>query len=148
MWDCRTKFERGEETLDLALFPSRVATLALGVLGAMGRDAFGDGNFWIGGVFGEQAEKGIGNSDGAGSAAERSVEKRRSGGLSSCWRLDRRRGLVLGLLASKVLAFIVYQATPRDPLVLAGVVVAMLVLGLVAAWIPAQRGAGGGSVCC
>jgi ABC-type antimicrobial peptide transport system permease subunit len=48
-------------------------------------------------------------------------------------------GLVLGLLASKVLAFIVYQATPRDPLVLAGVVVAMLLLGLVAAWIPAQR---------
>jgi ABC-type lipoprotein release transport system permease subunit len=33
----------------------------------------------------------------------------------------------------------VYQATPRDPLVLAGVVLAMLVLGLVATWIPAQR---------
>jgi len=38
-----------------------------------------------------------------------------------------------------VLGFIVYQATPRDPLVLAGVVVAMLMLGLVATWIPAQR---------
>jgi ABC-type antimicrobial peptide transport system permease subunit len=48
-------------------------------------------------------------------------------------------GLVLGLLAAKVLAFIVYQATPRDPLVLGGVVLAMLVLGLVATWIPAQR---------
>jgi ABC-type lipoprotein release transport system permease subunit len=33
----------------------------------------------------------------------------------------------------------VYQATPRDPLVLAGVVVAMLLLGLLATWIPAQR---------
>jgi hypothetical protein len=48
-------------------------------------------------------------------------------------------GLVLGLLATKVLAFIVYQATPRDPLVLAGVVVAMAALGLLATWIPAQR---------
>jgi ABC-type lipoprotein release transport system permease subunit len=38
-----------------------------------------------------------------------------------------------------VLAFVVYQATPRDPLVLAGVVLAMAVLGLLATWIPAQR---------
>jgi ABC-type antimicrobial peptide transport system permease subunit len=48
-------------------------------------------------------------------------------------------GLLLGILASRVLAFIVYQATPRDPLVLAGVVLAMLLLGLAATWIPAQR---------
>jgi ABC-type lipoprotein release transport system permease subunit len=38
-----------------------------------------------------------------------------------------------------MLAFIVYQATPRDPMVLAGVVVAMSLLGLLATWIPAQR---------
>jgi len=48
-------------------------------------------------------------------------------------------GLILGILASRVLAAIVYQATPRDPLVLTGVVVAMPLLGLVATWIPAQR---------
>jgi ABC-type antimicrobial peptide transport system permease subunit len=48
-------------------------------------------------------------------------------------------GLLLGILASQVLASIVYQATPRDPLVLAGVVLAMAALGLVATWIPAQR---------
>jgi ABC-type lipoprotein release transport system permease subunit len=33
----------------------------------------------------------------------------------------------------------VYTATSRDPLVLGGVVLAMLLLGLVATWIPAQR---------
>ena len=38
-----------------------------------------------------------------------------------------------------MLAYIVYQATPRDPFVLAGVVLAMLLLGLLATWIPAQR---------
>jgi len=48
-------------------------------------------------------------------------------------------GLVLGILASRVLAVIVFQATSRDPLVLAGSVLAMALLGLVATWIPAQN---------
>jgi ABC-type antimicrobial peptide transport system permease subunit len=47
--------------------------------------------------------------------------------------------MVLGVLASKVLSFIVYQAAPRDPVVLGGVVLTMLVLGLGAAWVPAQK---------
>jgi len=33
----------------------------------------------------------------------------------------------------------VYHATPRDPVVLAGAVFVMLLLGLLATWIPAQR---------
>jgi len=53
--------------------------------------------------------------------------------------LGSASGLLLGFLFSRVLAAIVYQATPRDPLVLAGVVLAMLFLGLLATWIPAQR---------
>ena len=48
-------------------------------------------------------------------------------------------GLLLGILASRVLASIVYSATPRDPLVLGGVVLAMSLLGLLATWIPARR---------
>jgi ABC-type antimicrobial peptide transport system permease subunit len=48
-------------------------------------------------------------------------------------------GLGLGLLATRVLSFIVYQATPKDPIVLCGVTATMLLLGLVAAWIPARR---------
>jgi ABC-type antimicrobial peptide transport system permease subunit len=48
-------------------------------------------------------------------------------------------GLLLGAAATKLLSYIVYQASPRDPLVLGGVVVTMLLLGLIAAWIPAQR---------
>jgi ABC-type lipoprotein release transport system permease subunit len=47
--------------------------------------------------------------------------------------------MVLGILASRVLALIVYQASPRDPLVLAGVVLAMSLLGLLATWIHARR---------
>jgi ABC-type antimicrobial peptide transport system permease subunit len=48
-------------------------------------------------------------------------------------------GLLGGVLASKLLAQIVYEATPRDPLVLAGVVLIMTLLGLVATWMPARR---------
>jgi ABC-type antimicrobial peptide transport system permease subunit len=48
-------------------------------------------------------------------------------------------GLLLGILASRVLGLIVYQATARDPLVLGGVIIAMGLLGLVATWIPAYR---------
>jgi ABC-type lipoprotein release transport system permease subunit len=48
-------------------------------------------------------------------------------------------GLLVGIMASRVLDHIVYQASARDPFVLAGVVLAMSLLGLLATWIPAQR---------
>jgi ABC-type antimicrobial peptide transport system permease subunit len=65
--------------------------------------------------------------------------------LGRAWRLlafGSAVGLLLGIAATTVLSSIVYQATPRDPLVLAGVVLAMLLLGLLATWIPAQRALG------
>ena len=48
-------------------------------------------------------------------------------------------GLVLGIMGGKMLSHIVYQANFHDPLVLFGVIFAMLLLGLLGAWIPAQR---------
>jgi ABC-type antimicrobial peptide transport system permease subunit len=48
-------------------------------------------------------------------------------------------GLILGVVASQLLAQIVYQATPRDPLVFAGVTLTMTALGLLATWLPARR---------
>jgi ABC-type antimicrobial peptide transport system permease subunit len=53
--------------------------------------------------------------------------------------LGSAAGLIFGILVSRVLAYIVYEATPRDPVVLAGAVAAMALLGLVATWIPARR---------
>jgi ABC-type lipoprotein release transport system permease subunit len=46
------------------------------------------------------------------------------------------------MIASKVLASVVYEATPRDPLVVCGVVVTMVLLGAIAGWLPARRAAG------
>jgi ABC-type antimicrobial peptide transport system permease subunit len=47
--------------------------------------------------------------------------------------------LMLGVFATKMLSHIVYEATPREPVVLCSVIAAMLLLGLAAAWIPAKR---------
>jgi ABC-type antimicrobial peptide transport system permease subunit len=38
-----------------------------------------------------------------------------------------------------VLSYIVYQATPKDPVVLGGVILSMLAVGMVAACIPARH---------
>jgi len=48
-------------------------------------------------------------------------------------------GLLLGVIASTVLAQIVYEATPRDPVVLGGTIAMITLLGLFASWIPARR---------
>jgi ABC-type antimicrobial peptide transport system permease subunit len=126
------------EELESALFPSRMATLSLGVLGTMGA------MLSITGIFGMAAysvskrlrELGIRMALGA---QRREVLQAALGRAFKLLAIGSAVGLFLGILASRVLAFIVYQATPRDPLVLAGVVLAMLLLGLLAAWIPAQR---------
>jgi predicted permease len=126
------------QALDLPLFPSRVATVALGVLGAIGA------MLSITGVFGMAAysvsnrlkELGIRIAIGA---QRREVLQAALGRALKLLVLGSAAGLVLGILASRVLALIVYQATPRDPLVVAGVILAMLFLGLLATCIPARR---------
>ena len=45
--------------------------------------------------------------------------------------------MLLGVGATKLLSYIVYQASPQDPVALFGVVLTMVVVGLVAAWISA-----------
>jgi len=48
-------------------------------------------------------------------------------------------GLLLGVFASRLLGQIVYQANPRDPLVIASAVLTMALLGIAASAIPALR---------
>ncbi len=126
------------QMLEVVQFPAKVATMALGSLGMMGA------MLSITGIFGMAAysvsmrlkELGIRMALGA-----RRIEVLESA-LGRAVRLlavGSAAGLLLGLLAGRMLAFIVYQATPYDPLVLSGAVLAMALLGLVATWIPAQR---------
>lgn len=120
------------------LFGPKMATFALGILGLMGA------LLSITGIFGMAAysvskrmrELGIRVALGAqrsrvlGSALGRALRLLGVGAAA---------GLLFGMLASRVLAAVVYQATPRDPLVLAGAVLTMALVGILASWIPAQR---------
>jgi ABC-type antimicrobial peptide transport system permease subunit len=124
--------------LDVVLFPARMATLALGVLGGLGAILS------ITGIFGMAAysvskrmrELGIRIALGGG---RNEVLQTALGRAFKLLAVGSAAGLVLGVLAARVLAYIVYQASPRDPVVLAGVVLAMALLGLLATWIPARR---------
>jgi predicted permease len=124
--------------LGVALFAPRMATISLGVLGVMGS------MLSITGIFGMAANsvskrlKELGIRIALG-AQRKEVLEAALGHAFKLLVLGSAVGLILGIMASRVLAFIVYQATPRDPLVLAGVVLVMASLGLLATWIPAQR---------
>ena len=126
------------EALGFALFPSLMATVALGVLGVIGAVLSITGIFGMAAYSVSKRLKELGIRMALG-AQRREVLQAALGRAFKLLALGTAAGLLLGILASQVLAPIVYQATPRDPLVLAGVVLAMLLLGLLATWIPAQR---------
>jgi predicted permease len=127
------------DDLDFAvMFPPRLATVSLGVLGIMGAMVAITGIFGMAAYSVSKRLKELGIRVALG-AQRRELLQAALGRPLKLLAIGSAAGLLLGLLATKVLAHIVYQATPRDPLVLAGVVLAMLLLGLVATWIPARR---------
>jgi ABC-type antimicrobial peptide transport system permease subunit len=124
--------------LDGAMFVARVATAALGVMRAIGAILS------ITGIFGMAAysvsrrmrELGIRMALGA---QRKEVLQASLGRAFKLLAFGSAAGMALGILSARVLAAIVYQASPRDPVVLVGVAAAMLFLGLLATWIPARR---------
>ena len=123
---------------DFALFPSHVATVSLGVLGLMGAMLSITGIFGMAAYSVSRRMKELGIRLALG-AQRKEVLQTALGRAFKLLALGSLAGLLFGLMATRVLAHIVYHATPRDPLVLAGVVFAMSLLGLLATWIPAQR---------
>ena len=132
------EIEARHDEMVAVLFPAQMATVSLGVMGLIGA------MLSITGIFGMAAytvsrrlrELGIRVALGA---QRKQVLKAALGRAFKLLAWGGAAGLFLGILASRVLAFVVYQATPRDPLVLASVVLAMSLLGLLATWIPARR---------
>lgn len=130
--------ETWSSMLGVALFPARVATMALGVLGAMGAMLSITGIFGMAAYSVSRRLKELGIRMALGAQRKEVL----AAALGRAFRLlafGSAAGLILGMLSSRVLASIVYQATSRDPLVLAGVVLAMALLGLLATWVPANR---------
>jgi hypothetical protein len=126
------------DAMGAARFGARMATISLGVLGVMGAMLSITGIFGMAAYSVSKRRKELGIRIAIG-ARPREVLQAALGRAVKLLALGSAAGLVLGILASRVLASIVYQASPRDPLVLGGVVLAMALLGLVATWIPAQR---------
>ena len=124
--------------LEHNLFGARMATFSLGVLGVIGAMLSVTGIFGMAAYSVSKRLKELGIRMALG-AQRKEVLQAALGRAFKLLAFGSAAGLLLGILASRLLALIVYQATSRDPLVLVGVVLAMLLLGLLATWIPAQR---------
>jgi predicted permease len=132
------EIETWAKGMDFAVFPSRMAALCLGVLGLMGAMLSITGIFGMAAYTVSKRLKELGIRVALG-AQRHEVLRTALGRALKVLALGSAGGLVLGIMASRVLAHIVFQASPRAPFVLAGVVLAMSLLGLLATWIPARR---------
>jgi predicted permease len=130
-----------DKQLDNAMFVARVATVALGVLGAIGAILSLTGIFGMAAYSVSRRLRELGIRMALG-AKRHEVLGAALGRAFKLLALGSFAGMALGILSGRVLAAIVFQATPRDPLVLAAVAVTMLLLGLLATWAPAQRALG------
>jgi predicted permease len=126
------------EEMGSALFAARVATVALGILGLLGALLAVTGIFGMASYVVSKRLRELGIRVALG-ASQRQILKASLGRAFRLLAIGSVAGVALGVLATRVLSFIVYQATPKDPLVLVGVTLTMLILGLAAAWIPARR---------
>ncbi len=127
-----------DRELASVLFAARAASMALGVLGGLGAMLAVTGIFGLGTYTVSKRLRELGIRVALG-AQRKQVLWSALGRVFRLLVIGSAAGLLLGLAATRLLSFIVYQATPRDPVVLTGVVVTMLLLGLLAAWIPARR---------
>jgi len=127
-----------DHELNSSLFAAHAATIALGVLGLLGAmlavtGIFGMASYTVGKRLKEMGIRialGADHRQVLGAALGRAFRLLAFGSLA---------GLALGLAETRLLSYIVYQASPRDPVVLLGTVAAMLIVGLIATWAPAQR---------
>jgi len=126
------------EALAFVLFPARVATATLGVMGSLAAMLALTGVFGMAMYSVSKRMKEFGIRVALGSQAAQLMRSALGRPLVLLFA-GSAAGLLLGVMASRLLAQIVYQATPRDPLVLAGVVITMALLGFLATWIPAER---------
>ena len=127
-----------DRAMEGPLFPSQMAVVSLGILGLMGAILSVTGVFGIAAYSVSKRKRELGIRIALG-ARRKEVLRAALGHAVKLLAFGSAAGLILGILAARVLASIVYEATPRDPFVLTGVVLAMLLVGLLATWIPAHR---------
>jgi predicted permease len=125
-------------SLGVVYFPAQVAAASLGIMGLLAAMLSVTGIFGMAAYSVSKRMKELGIRIALG-AQPAQLMRSALGRPLVLLLFGSIAGLILGALASRLLAQIVYEATPRDPLVMGGVVVTMALLGLLATWIPARR---------
>jgi len=126
------------DTLDGELFPARAATVVLGVMGLLAAMLAMTGIFGMAAYNVSRRIRELGIRVALG-ARRRQVMNAAVGRPMVLLGVGSVLGLLAGILASRLLGQIVYQANPRDPVVVGGVVLTMALLGIAASAIPARR---------
>ena len=126
------------DVMEGALFSARAAAAALGVMGLLAAAVAVTGIFGMATYNVSRRMKELGIRVALG-ARSRHVISTAVGRPIVLLAVGSLVGLLLEIFASRLLGQIVYQANPRDPVVVVGAVLTMAVLGLAASAIPALR---------
>jgi predicted permease len=121
-----------------ALFSARAASVALGIMGLLAAMLAVTGIFGMAAYNVSRRMKELGIRVALG-ARTKHVMSAAVGRPIVLLGLGSLAGLLLGVFASRLLEQIVYQANPRDTVVIAGAVLMMALLGIAASAIPALR---------
>jgi ABC-type antimicrobial peptide transport system permease subunit len=119
-------------------FPARAAAVALGAMGLLAAMLAVTGIFGMAAYNVSRRMKELGIRVALG-ARMRHVMSAAVGRPIVLLGIGSLVGLLLGMFAGQLLGQIVYQANPRDPLVLVGAMLTMALLGMAASAIPALR---------
>jgi predicted permease len=126
------------QMLGFAYFPARAATIALGVFGILAIMLAATGIYGMAAYATSRRRREIGIRMAIG-AQPRQILRVVLGRTCALLSAGSIAGFLLGLGAGPLLASVVYQASPHDPLVLISVPLTMAVIGFFAALGPAGR---------
>ena len=136
--DALITVESWPDKISYVLFPARAATAALGVMGGLAAMLAVTGIFGMAAYNVSRRMKELGIRVALGARMRHVISAAVGRPIALLW-LGSSVGLLLGISASRLLEHIVYQANPRDPVVICGAVLTMALLGVAASAIPALR---------
>jgi predicted permease len=127
-----------DDAIDRSLMPARAAVVVLSIMGMLAALLAVTGIFGMASysVSSRMKEQGIRIALGAQHAQ---VMRSTLGRPAFLLLIGSAVGLILGVFTSTLMSHLVAYASPRDPLILAGVFFTMLLLGVLATFIPARR---------
>jgi predicted permease len=127
-----------QEMLAFVLFPNRAAAVALTAFGLLAVVLAATGIYGVVSYATTRRQREIGIRVALG-ARRPEILRLVLARIGTLMAAGAAIGLGLTLVVSRILSSIVYQASPRDPLVLSAVFVSMIGLGLISCWMPARR---------